>query len=262
MKATTNPFPLQDRIASIFLHVSDLRRAAEWYSELLGMPLYDERLNGGPVYWFDLPGTGLILDNNENNRKDPNWREDMKPLIMFACDDIDEAYAYVKGKAEPIHEPNRHPGMAYFNFRSPDGRAYMACWAEDGGQEFEPFKGASPIIPRIGGVFVNVRDMKSAAAWISDLLGMPLREEETDDSIYVLPTSRGAHILLDDNRYRRGETYEIPFMFDTDDIEASYVYAAQHGMSIFHDIERHGGVAYFTLTDPDGNLVMVCQEEE
>ncbi|MFD0868288.1 VOC family protein [Paenibacillus residui] len=252
---------VQNRIASVFVHVTDLRRAAAWYSELLGVALREERLNGGPVYWFDLPGTGLILDTNENNRKDPQWREDMQPLLMFPCDDIDEAYAYVKTKAEPLFEPERHTGMAYFNFRSPDGRAYMVCWSQGGGEDVAPVHRSSPIVPRIGGVFVNVRDMKAAAAWISDLLGVPLREEDTGDSIYIVPTSRGADLLLDDNRVRRGETFEIPFMFDSHDIDAAYAYATERNLSVFHGIERHGGVAYFTLSDPDGNLVMVCQEE-
>ncbi|TDF95956.1 VOC family protein [Paenibacillus piri] len=260
METRANPIPLQNRIASIFVHVSDLRRAAAWYSELLGLPLQENQLNGGPVYFFPLPGTGLVLDNNANNRKNPDWREDMQPLVMLAADDIDSAYEYVKSKAEPLFEPERHPGMAYFNFRAPDGRAYMACWSEGGGQDSAPPESASPIRPRIGGVFINVREMKAAADWISDLLGVALPDDAADSSICIVPTSRGAHLLLDDNRARRGETFEIPFMFDSNDIDAAYSYAADRGMTIFHGIERLNTVAYFTLADPDGNLVMVCQE--
>lgn len=261
MDKIINKVPIQNRAASIFVHVTDLRRSAVWYSDLLGLPLIEVRLNGGPVYWFDIPGTGLILDNNANNRLNPEWHEDMLPHIMFACDDIDEAYAYVKTKAEPFFEPERHPGMAYFNCKAPEGRPFMVCWAADGGQDPAAPESGSPILPRIGGVFVNVRDMKAAAAWISDLLGVPLHEEDTSGSIYVVPSTRGANILLDDNRVRNGDTFEIPFMFDSNDIDAAYTYAVERGMSVFHGIERHGPVAFFTLADPDGNLVMVCEEK-
>ncbi len=59
--------PLANRVASVFVHVTDLRTSAEWYSRLLGLPLMEERLNGGPVYWFDFQGTHLILDSNRVN---------------------------------------------------------------------------------------------------------------------------------------------------------------------------------------------------
>ncbi|MBP1989326.1 VOC family protein [Paenibacillus eucommiae] len=265
MKTSANKIPIQNRVASIFVHVTDLRRAAEWYSELLGLPVKEERLNGGPVYWFDIPGTGLILDNNANNRLNPDWREEMKPLIMFSCEDIDEAYAYVTEHGEPLMKPEHHPGMAYFNFLDPDGRAYMVCWSNGvAGSELdesnEPLT-TSPIRPRIGGVFVNVRNMKSAAKWISGLLGLACREEDTIQSIYTVPTTTGAAILLDDNRFRQGENYEIPFMFACDDIEAAFQYVSEKGMDVFHGIEGIG-VKFFTLRDPDNNLVMVCQDGE
>ncbi|MEF3306361.1 VOC family protein [Paenibacillus sp. GYB003] len=261
METASQRIPLQTGAASLFVHVTDLRRAAEWYSDLLGLPVKEERF-GGPVYWFDLPGTGLILDDNSSNRRNPDWREDMKPFVMFACDDIDEAYAYIGTKAETLGEPERYADVAHFCFRAPDGRVHMVCWSKDGGAEPELPTSLSPIRPRIGGVFLNVRDMRAGAAWISDLLGVPLKEEETSESIYVVPAARGADLLLDDNRARNGETFEIPFMFDANDIEAAYAYAVEHGMSVFHGIQRHGTVACFTLSDPDGNLVMVGSDEE
>lgn len=253
--------PLQNRAASVFVHVSDLRRAAEWYSELLGLPLIEQRLNGGPVYWFDIPGTGLILDNNANNRLNSDWREDMKPFVMLACDDIDEAMGHVMTNAELLHEPERFPDMAYFNFRAPDGSVYMACWARDGGNEPPLPTSLSPVRPRIGGVFLNVVDMKASAAWISELLGVPLQDEKTAESIYVVPTSRGADLLLDDNRARHGDDFKVLFMFDANDIDAAYAYVVERGMNVFHGIERHGTVSFFTLADPDGNLVMVCSDD-
>ncbi|RKN71905.1 VOC family protein [Paenibacillus ginsengarvi] len=253
---------LQTGAASLFVHVSDLRRSAEWYSDLLGLPVREERLGGGPVYWFDLPGTDLILDDNSANRQNPDWREDQKPFIMFACEHIDEAYDYVKSKADTLAEPECYPDVAHFSFRAPDGRVYMACWAKDGNIRRELPTSFSPIRPRIGGVFINVRDMRSGAVWLCDLLGVPFREDEASDSIYVIPASRGADLLLDDNRARNGDSFEIPFMLDTNDIEGAYAYVVERGLPVFHDIMRHGSVAYFTIADPDDNLVMICSDEE
>lgn len=91
--------PIENRVASLFVHVTDLRRAAEWYCKLLGLPVLEERLNGGPVYWFDLPGTGLVLDSDAGNESNPNWQHE-KPLVMLPASDIDRAHAYIREKAE------------------------------------------------------------------------------------------------------------------------------------------------------------------
>jgi catechol 2,3-dioxygenase-like lactoylglutathione lyase family enzyme len=75
--------PIKNKIGSVFVHVSDLRHSAEWYSKLMGLPLLEERLNGGPVYWFELEGeTGLILDNNQINREQTNWDKTIAPQYI------------------------------------------------------------------------------------------------------------------------------------------------------------------------------------
>lgn len=254
--------PILNRVASVFVHVSDLRVSAEWYCLLLGLPLMEERLNGGPVYWFDMSGTGLILDNNSGNRQNPDWRESMMPRYMYAAADIDRAYSYMKERAEVWFEPDRHPGMAYFNFADPEGNAFMACWSEyDDAAAAEP-SGTSPVLPRIGGVFVDVRDMRAMSKWYSELLGLPWREQDASQSIYTIGTTTGAAILLDDNRHRHGQSFRIPFMFDTPDMEAAYRFAAKEGFRLFGEPESYPSVAFFTLQDPDGNLVMICENRE
>jgi predicted transcriptional regulator YdeE/predicted enzyme related to lactoylglutathione lyase len=251
--------PIEQRVASLFVHVTDLRRAADWYNRLLGLPLREERLNGGPVYWFDLPGTGLILDSDTFNRANPEWSEKNSPRIMFAVSDIDEAYSYLKDKANILFEPERHGSMAYFNFSDPEGNVQMACWAADGGVNHELPITESPVLARISGAFIDVKDMKSAAAWYTDLLGLPLDERTASQSVYSVPVTRGASLLLDQNRYLKQEPYSVLFMFDTDDIQASYDYAVKHGMEFHGETERYKEESLFILKDPDGNLVMVFQ---
>ncbi|MBB6671057.1 VOC family protein [Cohnella nanjingensis] len=254
--------PIENRIGSAIVHVTDLRRSAEWYSRLLGLPIREERLNGGPVYWFDLPGTGLLLDDNSGNRRDPAWREDMKPRFMLPVSDIDDAYAYIRERAEIIGGgPHRFEGMAYFNFRDPEGNALMACRSEHAEEDPALAETESPVLGRIGGVFVDVRKMESAARWHSELFGLPFKPQEAEQSIYSVPMRRGASLLLDDNRARRGETFRILLMFDTRDIRASYDFVRTLGYEAFGEIEEHGDVAFFSVRDPDGNLIMICQGE-
>lgn len=251
--------PIENRVASLFVHVTDLPRAADWYNQLLGLPLREERLNGGPVYWFDFPGTGLVLDSDSFNRANPEWSINNSPRIMFAVSDIDEAYSYLMDKANVLFEPERHGSMAYFNFRDPEGNVQMACWSADGGVNHELPITESPVLARISGAFIDIKDMKSAAAWYTDLLGVPLDQRTAEQTVYTVPVKKGASLLLDQNRYLKQEPFSVLFMFDTDDIEASYDYAANCGMEFHGEIERHGEVSFFILKDPDGNLIMVCQ---
>lgn len=51
-------------------------------------------------------------------------------------------------------------------------------------------------------------------------------------------------------------------MFDTPNIEAAYRSAAEQGFRMFGEFEMHPGVAFFTLQDPDGNMVMISENRE
>ncbi|MBM7568637.1 VOC family protein [Paenibacillus sacheonensis] len=255
--------PLEPRAASVFVHVTNLRGSAEWYNKLLGLPMLEDRFNGGPVYWYNLRHTNLILDNNAGNEANPDWRVSMKPRIMFKTANIDEAYAYVKEKGEPFLEPERHGGvMAFFNFRDPEGNVQMVCWTaeEENPGEPEPV-GASPILPRIGAVFIDVKDMTAMSSWYADLLGIPADAYHAEGEVVDLPTTKGGGILLDANRGLQGNDFTIPFMFVTEDLEASLVFAQENGFELFGEPQYYGPVSFFVLKDPDGNLVMVCRDE-
>ena len=252
------PVPLENRVASVFIHVTELRRAAEWYSRLLGLPVLEERLNGGPVYWFDLGDTGLVLDSDVHHRNNPSWSESAMPRIMFRARDIDEAYAYVKERATPFSEPERHGTMAYFNFADPEGNAQMACWtAEDASPPAPPTP--SPIRPRIGGAFVDAKDMRKMADWYSALLGLPLDEEQAKRRIYSVPVTRGAALLLDGNRQANGEDFTEICYFETDDFEAALAYVREQGFTLAGEPAYFPDLSEFALLDPDGNRIVVAE---
>ncbi|GIQ62395.1 hypothetical protein PACILC2_09630 [Paenibacillus cisolokensis] len=256
---TFRPIPLENRIASVFVHVTDLRRAAEWYSRLMGLPILEERLNGGPVYWFDLPGTHLILDSNTANRQNPEWREEMMPWFMFPARDIDEAYRYVEERTEPFFEPERHGTMACFNFRDPEGNALMACWTAGTSAEEAELPAQSPILSRIGGVFVDVKDMRTAARWYTGLLGQPFDEHRAEQPIYSVPVARGAALLLDRNRHLNGETFTELFYLETEDFDAALAYVRRQRFRLADEPRHLHDLSEFALLDPDGNRIVVAQ---
>ncbi len=256
--------PIDNVVESAFVHVSDLRCSAEWYSMVMGLPLLEERLNGGNVYWFTLQGgTGIILDDNRSNVADtPHVR------FMYKTSDIEESYRFLDDlgvqMVDPIERP--HPGLAFLRFIDPDGNSIMVTqsdYVSDVVERLDDTK--SPILNQIGGIFLNITDMNRAIRFHSRVLGLPYHEDESgqENSIYDLKTESGAGVLLDNNRFKQGDDYETLFMLLTHDVDASKAYLELNGVSVFTDIERHGDqLAFFTVKDPDGNVIMICSEEK
>jgi predicted enzyme related to lactoylglutathione lyase len=253
--------PIENVVESVFIHVSELRRSAEWYSMVIGLPLLEERLNGGNVYWLMLrDGTGIILDDNGSN--DPGTPH---VLFTYKTSDLDEAHRFLEesgvGPLYPIERP--HPGLAYFIFTDPDGNSIMVTqsdYVSDIVEKLEDTK--SPVLNKIGGIFINVKDMNRAIRFHSDVLGLPYHEvgPGQDISIYDLQMKSGSGVLLDDNRFRHGEDYKTLFMFVTPDVQASKAYLESNGVPVFTGIEKHGDIAFFTVKDPDGNVFMICSD--
>lgn len=257
MKAVQSP--IQNAVGSVFVHVTDLRRAAEWYSMVLGLPLLEERLNGGPIYWLELEGgTGIILDDNRSNGADTSH-----VLFSYKTADIDESYRYLEESnvqlLYPVEHP--HPDLAYFNFADPEGNAIMVTQSDYASSVIQRLDAAeSPIMNRIGSVFINITNMNQAIQFHSSVLGLPYSETGPDESIYDLPMENGCGVLLDDNRFRHGEDYKTLFMFITQDVDASKTYLEANDVEVFTDIERYGNLAFFTVKDPDHNIIMICSE--
>ncbi|MEF2967171.1 VOC family protein [Paenibacillus sp. M1] len=250
--------PIENRVGSVFVHVTDLRRAAEWYSRLLGLPIMEERLNGGPVYWFDFQGAHLILDSDAANRENPDWSEEMMPRIMFPTRDIDLAYQYIRDKGVTVWEPERHGTMAFFNFRDPEGNTQMVCWSEQN-EVASRFEGQSPIMPRVGGVFVDVKHMPSAARWYCELLGVPYEEDAAAQHVYSIRTASGAALLLDQNRHLNGDSFTEVFYFETEDFEGALNYVRDQGFELAGEPGDFPDLSEFALLDPEGNRIIIAQ---
>lgn len=256
--------PIDNAVESVFVHVSDLRRSAEWYSMVMGLPLLEERLNGGNVYWLMLQGgTGIILDDNRSNAPDtPHVR------FMYKTSDIGESYRFLDNQGvRPIYPIERpHPGLAFFMFIDPDGNPVMVTQSDYTSDVIERLDDTkSPILNQIGGIFLNVTDMNRAIRFHSQVLGLPYHEvgPGPENSIYDLKMKSGTGVLLDDNRFRHGDDYETLFMLLTPNVDGSKAFLESNGVTVFTDIERHGEkLAFFTVKDPDGNVIMICSEVE
>ncbi|UFU00660.1 VOC family protein [Radiobacillus kanasensis] len=119
--------PIHTSVNNVFIHVKDLKKAAEWYSTLLGLSFNPNQIES-PVYNIPVPGkTGLTLDDHSF---DPSFTFTRTNAVLFNfyAEDIDEAYNYVLSKnGKIVREIERIGSFAYFNFEDLDGNVLMIC---------------------------------------------------------------------------------------------------------------------------------------
>ena len=120
--------PINNRIDTVFIHVSDLEHSIKWYSQLLGLEV-SEGSHEGPIYTLDMGAgrPGITLDNHCLD-EDFVWIPSNQPLFNFSCTDIQEAYDHVlKMKAELVTDIITFPDLSEFSFKDPDGNILMVC---------------------------------------------------------------------------------------------------------------------------------------
>ena len=122
--------------------------------------------------------------------------------------------------------------------------------------------GNSPVLNKLGAVFIHVTDMKRAIAWYSDLLGLPVRSSSHEGTIYDLEMDGGTGVILDSNhKGERSVNQKTQFFFETCDLQASYEWVTGKGIEIVTGIEVHENISFFTFRDPDGNVLMICEDK-
>ncbi len=120
----------------------------------------------------------------------------------------------------------------------------------------------SPIKNQAGAVFIHVSDMKRAIGFYSKLLGLPILEAAHEGNIYDLPVQSGTQIILDSHHRKAPSNDNLPLLFfDTDDLQASYAFIVSEGIEVAGEIEIHDDISFFTFRDPDGNVLMVCEDK-
>jgi catechol 2,3-dioxygenase-like lactoylglutathione lyase family enzyme len=125
---------------------------------------------------------------------------------------------------------------------------------------FNPKK--TPILNRLGSVFIPVRDIEKARDWYCGIMGIdPETAPIMNGHLCPLPME-GANIILDTMPMWGGKessgppVFQTPaFMFLTADLAAAYYFLKEQGAQLVTEIENDH---WFAFRDPDGNLLMVC----
>ena len=121
---------------------------------------------------------------------------------------------------------------------------------------------SSPLARKVNAVFIHVSDLKKSAEWYSTLLGVPFNRDEVEPPVYNIPVNNQTGLTLDDHSFDPGfslrPSNHVLFNFHTDDIDEAYRFVKSMGAEITREIERIGNFAYFNFRDPDGNVLMIC----
>ncbi|MGO4106119.1 VOC family protein [Paenibacillus sp. YAF4_2] len=112
--------PISNKINGVFIPVSHIENARDWYSDILGLPA-DGELFFGHIYVLPMEGPDIVLDSKIYSPENVYT----VPVFQFHTDDIDRAYAFMKTKNVELTTgiENDH----WFNFKDPDGNLLMVC---------------------------------------------------------------------------------------------------------------------------------------
>ncbi|MNO16545.1 Glyoxalase-like domain protein [compost metagenome] len=112
--------PVTNHISAIFMPVSNVESARDWYCDLLGLSA-DGDIIAGHLYILPLHGLNIVLDSKIYNEGSIY----KNPAFHFDTDNIEEAYEYIKSKNIELVTgiENGH----WFSFKDPDGNHLMLC---------------------------------------------------------------------------------------------------------------------------------------
>ncbi|HAM80263.1 VOC family protein [Ornithinibacillus bavariensis] len=112
--------PILNQIGTVFIPVSNIEKARDWYCEMLGIKVEGD-IQFGHLYVIPMEGTGIVLDS-KIYAKDKVFRT---AAFHFNTENIEEAYCYMKEKGVELISDIEH--NHYFNFKDPDGNMLMIC---------------------------------------------------------------------------------------------------------------------------------------
>ncbi|RLQ93584.1 VOC family protein [Falsibacillus albus] len=112
--------PILNQIGTVFIPVSNIEEARNWYCDILGLPA-DGEILFGHLYIVPMNGTGIVLDSKI-------YSEDhifKAPPFHLNTNNIEQAYEYMKSKNVELTTEIEH--NHWFNFKDPDGNHLMIC---------------------------------------------------------------------------------------------------------------------------------------
>jgi catechol 2,3-dioxygenase-like lactoylglutathione lyase family enzyme len=113
--------PIKNQVGTVFIPVSHIENARDWYCNILGLSNEGEILFGH-LYIVPMQGTaGVVLDSKIYS-PDNVLRV---PVVQFRTDNIEQSYEYMKLNQVELITSIEHGH--WFNFKDPDGNVLMVC---------------------------------------------------------------------------------------------------------------------------------------
>ncbi len=117
--------PIKNKVSLVFIPVTDIEKAKEWYSTMLGIE--EGEVKFGHLFIPEMEeGAGMLLDTM------PMWRDENGelprlnvPAIQFETEDIHASYQFMKDNGVELVTEVQHDH--FFVFKDPDGNMLMVC---------------------------------------------------------------------------------------------------------------------------------------
>lgn len=120
----------------------------------------------------------------------------------------------------------------------------------------------SPIINRIGQVFIPVSDIKRSATWYNRLFGLEGSSFSHEGRIYDVPTRGEARLTLDAHKPVTATSVQPLCFFWTADMTATKQFLVDNDVELVDDVQNGGSLYFLVFKDPDANLLMVCEPKD
>jgi len=119
--------PINNKIGSIFIPVSNIEHSRDWYCKVLGLSVDDCPIMNGHLCSIPMQGTGILLDTM------PSWGGDrpegppniQTPAFMFLTGDLQGSFDYCKRLGVDFASDIEHDH--WFVVKDPDGNLLMVC---------------------------------------------------------------------------------------------------------------------------------------
>lgn len=115
---------------------------------------------------------------------------------------------------------------------------------------------------QVNTIFVHVSDLEESVKWYSQLLDQEADLSKVSRPVYNFTMNHYTGLTLDAGPM--GTTKKvIPamqplFNFHTDEIKEAYEFIKKLGYQLESEIVEFDDFAYFNISDPDGNVIMIC----
>lgn len=265
------------RIATIEIPVSALRKAIDWYGEMLGATLQGEwndtwttamlHLHGGAGS-VGVPSIYLVETKDTRRLAFRNTRHSyVQSVIDLYTHDLKGYYRFLRDRGVDVNaiDWDREPHRQGFGFRDCDGNSLGACHVnysgQGGGNTEVPEE--HPFVLRVANVEIPVKDLRKAVAWYCAAFGMKVLGRPEGDSGAAMLYLDGGERLGVPNVYlvETADEQRLAFVNTLTDVTHSVIdfYTANVEPMLTglraRGVQMNGISGFF---DPDGNSLAVC----